>query len=102
MSGIFFVNSCQNETPERVFFRFGGTTLSLEPTAKRQFILSEQEKTPCYGVFSTRYPTKQGVCQVATCVAKADDYAAGADRKRRKKMAFNIWRNSQNLNLKKP
>ena len=56
--------------PKGMLFRFGGTTLSLEPTAKRQFILSEQEKTPCYGVFSTRYPTKQGVSEVKLVFAR--------------------------------
>ena len=74
---------CQHEPkrsiPKGMLFRFGGTTLSLEPTAKRQFILSEQEKMPCYGVFSTRYPTKQGVSEVKLVFARETTMRLGEE-----------------------
>ena len=39
--------------------------------------VGEQVKTPQCGVFTQRYPTKQGVCRAEQAQATADDYATG-------------------------
>jgi len=41
--------------------------------------VGEQVKTPRCGVFTQRYPTKQGVCRAEQAQATADDYATGED-----------------------